>query len=372
MALKLDFAPFTEEHTTKLWNTHNKHILSPGVYAGFDVVLSGGLNVTVGADNNENTAAVDYYQYCLAVRMDNKETLLLSAGEINHVVIDAEYHMINRTDNNQVVPHPDPALAEKNMPWGTGCAQLKVVTDATKTQYQLVLATFDVPAGAVALTEEMRSQNNTQAQPVARTSSAESVLAADVNFIVVQKETDGALERVTPSALKTVLELPSSFSSYLINSEATNVNAASANYILVQSATNGSVERVTPSTLKTVLELPTDFNVYLKHTAGILTDYREKTSTVLTNTALDFAAGNVARRVLTGPIAFTLANIPTAGSAKLELLLTAGGHAVDFTGIANLIWELTGQAPTLNTTDRIVFSKYDGDANIYAAHSKVA
>ncbi|MAD46101.1 MAG: hypothetical protein CMH98_13955 [Oceanospirillaceae bacterium] len=371
MSMKLDFAPFTEEHTTKLWNTHNKHILSPGVYAGFDVVLSGGLNVTVGANNDENTAAVDYYQYCLAVRMDAKETLLLTAGEINHVVIDAEYHMINRTDNNQVVPHPDPALAEKNMPWGVGHAQLKVVTDATKTQYQLVLATFDVPAGAVALTEEMRSQNNTQAQPVARTSSTESVLPADVNFIVVQKVPDGPLERVTLSALKTVLELPSSFDGFLIKSETESIDSESANYIVVQSTPTGNAERVAPSTLKTVLGLPSDINVFLRHKSGILTDYREKTSTTLTDSVLDFADGNVAIRTLTGPIAFSLANIPTAGSAKLELLLTAGGHAVDFTSIANLVWELSGQAPTLNTTDRIVFSKYDGDTNIYAAHSRV-
>ncbi len=114
-----------------------------------------------------------------------------------------------------------------------------------------------------------------------------------------------------------------------------------------------------------------DLTVYLPRTSGTVTDYREATSTDLTNAVLDFAAGNVAVRTLTGPIAFTLANIPTAGSAKLELLLTAGGYPADFTGIANLVWELGGQPPVLNTIDRIVFSKYDGDTNIYAAHSKV-
>ena len=114
-----------------------------------------------------------------------------------------------------------------------------------------------------------------------------------------------------------------------------------------------------------------DLTIFVPHTAGLLTDYREKTSTDLTNPVLDFAAGNVAVRALTSPVDFALANVPAAGSAKLELLLTANGHAVDFTGIANLVWELSGQAPTLNTIDRVVFSKYDGDTSIYAAHSRV-
>ena len=115
-----------------------------------------------------------------------------------------------------------------------------------------------------------------------------------------------------------------------------------------------------------------NLSVYLSHTGDTVTDYREATSTNATSAVLDFAAGNVARRTLTAAIAFTLANIPAVGSAKLELMLASGGHAVDWSGIANLVWEASGQAPTLNTTDRIVFSKYDGDANIYAAHSKVA
>jgi hypothetical protein len=115
-----------------------------------------------------------------------------------------------------------------------------------------------------------------------------------------------------------------------------------------------------------------DLTVLVPHTAGLLTDYREKTSTDLTNSVLDFAVGNVAIRTLTAPIAFTVSNVPATGSAKLELILTAGVHAVDWAGIAGLVWEGKGEPPVLNAMDRVVFSKYHGDTAVYATHSKVA
>lgn len=114
-----------------------------------------------------------------------------------------------------------------------------------------------------------------------------------------------------------------------------------------------------------------DLDIYFAHTGGTVTDYRESTSTDPDGADLDFAVGNVAVRDLSAPAAFVLKNMPVAGSFKFELILTSNGQPVDWSGIAGLVWEPDGQPPTLNTMDRIVFSKYESIDSIFAICSRV-
>ena len=94
----------------------------------------------------------------------------------------------------------------------------------------------------------------------------------------------------------------------------------------------------------------------------------EATSTTATQTSLNFLEGNVCTRTPTGNITFTLDNVPASNSAKMELVITAGGFTVTWPTVT---WENGGVAPTLGTLDRVIFSKYDGNAVIYAHHTSM-
>ena len=100
------------------------------------------------------------------------------------------------------------------------------------------------------------------------------------------------------------------------------------------------------------------------YSGGEITNYVETTNTTLT-ASLDFEAGNVHVRTLTGVITFTIDNAPLSGSSKLELLVINGST---YTVTWPTVTWIGGAAPTLTAKDIIVFSKYEGDSTIYALY----
>lgn len=140
---------FFETYTSAAFNRKMSGIVKPGFYAGFEPVLSGGLNVKITSANEADkrgAASVNVGEYQISVHQIEDITLALPAGATTRVVLEANYQngvKTNQVDVNSAIQAARIFIADVSVALAGN---------------QLELCRFTVPAGTTVLTQTMLSK----------------------------------------------------------------------------------------------------------------------------------------------------------------------------------------------------------------------
>lgn len=180
---------FFETYTSAAFNRKMNGIVKPGFYAGFEPVLSGGLNVTITSTSEADkrgAASVNVGEYQISVHQIEDIILTLPAGATTRVVLEANYQ--NGVKTNQV-----------DVKSAIQAARIYLAdVSVTLAGNQLEICRFTVPAGTTTLTKTMLS----------KASRPDKAIGSELSSDVESGNSEGdAYKAATIAAVKRAMEL---------------------------------------------------------------------------------------------------------------------------------------------------------------------
>lgn len=113
-------------------------IVPPGIYRGFEYSMPGGMVLAIGANGAPGTAVVERNGYCITVQQVNPASIVVPAGLVGYVVLEAFYGEGVKTRQVSTDSTID-------------AAALKVIAKADLQPHHIILYSVNTPANAVQL-----------------------------------------------------------------------------------------------------------------------------------------------------------------------------------------------------------------------------
>lgn len=120
-------------------NFHN--VLTHGVYEGFDCTLAGGLAITIAGTGKQHTLVARHEKISLTIHAQHPASIVVPVGR-STLVVDSFYQYGVQTKQTKSSS-------------SINAAEYKIIAIDAVLPHHVILAEFDVPAGATALTDLM-------------------------------------------------------------------------------------------------------------------------------------------------------------------------------------------------------------------------